>query len=137
MTIKRFFLIAINEFKIIFKCMSGFTTANGKFIMPLKEKLSYDDSSNRCESEGFSICCDLFWNLFWFEISVWLCHHDMNPLKDWDFKFILLKTRTNNKSWILSLHSPQTGSEFIFKMMKLTATMNIGVSLESKVLSQE
>ena len=54
----------INEFKIIFKCMSGFTSENGKFIMPIKEKLNYNDSFDRCESEGFSICCDLFWNLF-------------------------------------------------------------------------
>jgi len=64
-----------------------------------------------------------------------LYHHDMNPLKASDFKFILLKTRTNNNSWILSLHSPQIGSEFIFKIMKLTATINFGVSLESRVLT--
>ena len=46
------------DFEIIFKCMSGTTTDNGKFIMPLKEKLSYDDSSGRCDSEGFAICLD-------------------------------------------------------------------------------
>ena len=59
-----------NDFKIIFKCMSGGTTKNGKFIKPLQEKLTYGDSSDRCESKGFSIYCDLFWNLFCFEISV-------------------------------------------------------------------
>ena len=46
------------DFEIIFKCMSGATTENGKFIMPLKEKLSYDDSLGRCDSEGFAICLD-------------------------------------------------------------------------------
>ena len=38
------------EFEIIFKCMSGATTENGKFIMPLQEKMSYNDSSDRCNS---------------------------------------------------------------------------------------
>ena len=47
------------DFKIIFKCMSGATTENGKFIKPLQEKLTYGDSSDRCESKGFSINCDL------------------------------------------------------------------------------
>ena len=51
-----------NEFKIIFKCMTGATTDNGKFIMPLEEKLSYDDSFDRCESEGFSL-------ILWFDKS--------------------------------------------------------------------
>ena len=40
-------------FEIIFKCMSGSTTENGKFIMPLSEKLTYSDSSDRCDSKGF------------------------------------------------------------------------------------
>ena len=97
LTLKRFELISLNEFKIIFKCMSGFTTANGKFIMPLKEKLSYDDSSNRCESEGFSICCDMFVICFGI-YSDSNFQFDMKPLKALDFKFILLKTRTNNNS---------------------------------------
>ena len=48
-----------NDFEIIFKCMSGATTGNGKFIMPLKEKLSYHDSSDRCDSEGFTNGLDL------------------------------------------------------------------------------
>ena len=39
--------------------MSGATTENGKFIKPLQEKLTYGDSSDRCESKGFSINCDL------------------------------------------------------------------------------
>ena len=47
------------DFEILFKCMSGATTDNGKFFMPLREKLSYDDSSGRCDSEGFTICLDL------------------------------------------------------------------------------
>ena len=37
----------------MFKCMSGFTTDNGKFIMALPEKLSYDNSIDRCERFGF------------------------------------------------------------------------------------
>ena len=47
------------DFEIKFKCMSGATTENGKFIMPLKEKLSYNDSSHRCNSEGFAINLNL------------------------------------------------------------------------------
>ena len=43
------------DFEIIFKCMSGATTENGKFIMPLEEKLSYGDSSDRCDGWGFAI----------------------------------------------------------------------------------
>ena len=30
--------------------MSGETTENGKFIMSLQEKMSYSDSSDRCNS---------------------------------------------------------------------------------------
>ena len=37
----------------MFKCMSGFTTEKGKFIMPLQEKLSYSSSFDRCDSLGF------------------------------------------------------------------------------------
>ena len=33
--------------------MSGFTRDNGKFIMALQEKLSYDNSIDRCERLGF------------------------------------------------------------------------------------
>ena len=40
--------------EIMFKCMSGFTTENGKFIMPLQDKMSYDNSSNHCDSFGFT-----------------------------------------------------------------------------------
>ena len=36
-------------FEVVFKCMSGFTTETGKFIMPVKEKLTYIDSFNRCD----------------------------------------------------------------------------------------
>ena len=39
--------------EIMFKCMSGFTTENGKFIMFLEEKLSYGNSFDRCDSFGF------------------------------------------------------------------------------------
>ena len=35
------------------KCMSGFTTDNGKFLMPLQEKFSYHDSFKHCDSHGF------------------------------------------------------------------------------------
>ena len=41
------------SYKIMFKCMSGFTTDNGKFIMPLHEKLPYYSSVDRCDSFGF------------------------------------------------------------------------------------
>ena len=34
--------------------MSGFTTDNGKFIMPLQEKLPYYNSLDRCDSFGFN-----------------------------------------------------------------------------------
>ena len=40
-------------FEVIFKCMSGLTTKTGKFIMPLKEKLTYTDAVDRCDSSGF------------------------------------------------------------------------------------
>ena len=40
-------------FEIMFKCMSGYTTNNGKFIMPLQEKLTYNNALDRCESFGF------------------------------------------------------------------------------------
>ena len=43
------------EFEIMFKCMSGFTTENGKYILPLEEKLSYDNSFDRCDRFGFTI----------------------------------------------------------------------------------
>ena len=80
----------------------------------------------------------IFTHWYWNAFKKRLClkklligfHHDMNPLKASDFKFILLKMGTNNSSWILSLHIPQIGSEFIFKIMKFTATMNFGVSLD-------
>ena len=32
--------------------MSGATTENGKFVMPLSEKLTVADSIKRCESQG-------------------------------------------------------------------------------------
>ena len=41
-------------FQIIFKCMSGSTTENGKFIVPLTEKLTYPKSSDRCDSQGLT-----------------------------------------------------------------------------------
>ena len=34
--------------------MIGFTTENGKFLMPLEEKFSYDDAVGRCDSFGFN-----------------------------------------------------------------------------------
>ena len=42
------------DFKIRFKCMSGFTTENAKFIMPLQEKMSYDNAFDSCDSFGFT-----------------------------------------------------------------------------------
>ena len=44
----------VEDIEIKFKCMSGFTTEHGKFIMPLQEKLSYGDSSDHCSSFGFT-----------------------------------------------------------------------------------
>ena len=41
-------------FYIMLKCMAGFTTENGKFIMPLQEKMSYQSSFDRCDSFGFT-----------------------------------------------------------------------------------
>ena len=34
--------------------MSGFTTEVGKFIMPLEEKLSFENSFDRCDRFGFT-----------------------------------------------------------------------------------
>ena len=42
------------DFEIMFKCMSGLTTENAKFIKPLKEKMSYDNSFDSCNSSGFT-----------------------------------------------------------------------------------
>ena len=42
------------KFEIMFKCMSGFTTEVGKFIMPLEEKLSFENSFDRCDRFGFT-----------------------------------------------------------------------------------
>ena len=57
-----------NGFEIRFKCMSGFTTENGKFIMPLQEKNSYGNSVDQCESFGFSnhIHYVIWWKLLLF-----------------------------------------------------------------------
>ena len=49
------FLNGFADFEIMFKCMSGFTTENGKYILPLEEKLSYDNSFDRCDRFGFTI----------------------------------------------------------------------------------
>ena len=43
----------MSDFKVMFKCLSGFTTESGKFIMPLQEKLSYENSVDLCDSFGF------------------------------------------------------------------------------------
>ena len=45
--------VGIADVRIQFKCMSGFTTDNGKFIMPLQEKLSYSKSFDHCDRLGF------------------------------------------------------------------------------------
>ena len=42
-------------FKMMFKCMKGATAENGKFIMPLSEKLTVKDSIERCESRVFTV----------------------------------------------------------------------------------
>ena len=42
------------DFKIMFKCMSGFTTENDKYILPLQEKLSYKHAFDRCDRFGFT-----------------------------------------------------------------------------------
>ena len=58
---KSYYLLNMNMFgtdffgfQIIFKCMSGSTTENGKFIVPLTEKLTYPKSSDRCDSQGLT-----------------------------------------------------------------------------------
>ena len=52
-------------FQVLFKCMSGSTTKNGKFIRALNEKLTYDDSIKRCKRNGLKI----YWNSFQTVIS--------------------------------------------------------------------
>ena len=42
------------DFEIMFKCMSAITTKDAKFIMPLQEKMSYDDSFDKCDRFGFT-----------------------------------------------------------------------------------
>ena len=42
------------DFKIRFKCMSGFTTENAKFIKPLQQKMSYAKSFDNCDGFGFT-----------------------------------------------------------------------------------
>ena len=54
------------EFEIWFKCMSGFTNENGKFIMPLQEKMSYKNSMNTCDSFGF---INHFYDLKWLKVK--------------------------------------------------------------------
>ena len=47
-------LNGLADFEIRFKCMSGLITENAKFIMPLKEKMSYDNSFDSCDRFGFT-----------------------------------------------------------------------------------
>ena len=42
-------------FKIMFKCMTGYTTANGKFLKSLSEKITYSKSGGRCERLGLQV----------------------------------------------------------------------------------
>ena len=42
-------------FKIMFKCMTGYKTANGKFLKSLSEKLTYSRSGGRCERLGLQV----------------------------------------------------------------------------------
>ena len=53
LSLKSFFINEL-DFEIRFKCMSGFTTENAKFIMPLTKKMSYDDSFDICDRFGFT-----------------------------------------------------------------------------------
>ena len=46
-------IFGVEDVKIQFKCMSGFTTETGKFVMPLQEKLSYSNSFDHCDRLGF------------------------------------------------------------------------------------
>ena len=39
----------IYGFKLMFKCLPGVTTENGKFLMPLQEKLTEIESVDRCK----------------------------------------------------------------------------------------
>ena len=126
------------DFEVIFKCMSGATTENGKFIMPLKEKLSYNDSSHRCNSEGFAINLNLI--KIWIQGKKVLAQQKIawtnsrESFQDSDYKFNFPKTRMNKNSWTLLLLITQTGSEFNFKIMKSGAMMNFGVSLNQDTI---
>ena len=73
-----------NFFVIMFKCMSGFTIKNGKFVLPLQEKMSYENSPDRCDSFGFT-------NHFY-----GLDKYSNNYLNQWKLIESLQKTWTTN-----------------------------------------
>ena len=106
--------------------MSGFITDNGKYIMPLQEKLSYYNSVDRCNSFGFK-------------------NHSYNSIpptafeatqissilkKDLDYRFILPKTKMNRSSLIPWLLTPRAGLELNLITMKLKQTINFKVRLD-------
>ena len=113
-------------FAIMFKCMSGFITDNGKYIMPLQEKLSYYNSVDRCNSFGFK-------------------NHSYNSIpqtafeatqissilkKDLDYRFILPKTKMNRSSLIPWLLTPRAGLELNLIIMKLKQMIHFKVRLD-------
>ena len=56
--------------------MSGFTTETGKFIMPVKEKSTYKDSTNRCDS------WDSKNKLKYLGHKLWYMEHDRGSVND-------------------------------------------------------
>ena len=109
------------------KCMPGFTTENGKFIMPLQEKMSYHSSFDRCHSYGFTN--HSYWLIRW-KINqstdmVWIL------LKGLDYRSIFLKTQMNRSLSILLLFTVRAGLESNLLILKFVQTINIKVSLDA------
>ena len=67
------------KFEVMFKCMSGFTTETGKFIMPFEEKLTYKDSMNRCDSRDSK---KRFHGLQLMSHKLWHMLHDRGSVTD-------------------------------------------------------
>ena len=112
------------DFKIKFKCMSGFTRQNAKFIMPLQEKMSYDNSVDSCDSFGFTS------TFLWPRLKItnhlkteWILE------KDLDYRFTLPKMKMNKRSLILWLLTAQAGSELNLIMIKLKQMIDFKVRL--------
>ena len=113
-------------FAIMFKCMSGFITDNGKYIMPLQEKLSYYNSVDRCNSFGFKNHSYNSIPLTAFEAT------QISSIlkKDLDYRFILPKTKMNRSSLIPWLLTPRAGLELNLIIIKLKQMIHFKVRLD-------